>query len=380
VASFSVAASGAAPLGYQWQNSGVAIPGATGASYSFKTAWVNDGRSYAVVVTDAAGKTITSAAAPLTVALPAELAGLKGRLAFVRNDVNKDAASDATTGTLYLFDFATRALSAISLVWPNVFYPKNPAFSPDGTRLVFAAYVDAAASEEDIFIWTVGSTSPPTNLTPGSGKRNEDPRFSPDGTRIVFKQKGDIVLLKLTAPGTVIPLTSHSGSVPEASQPYFMPDGVRVVFSVMTAAGSPASQVIQTLNVDATGGATGQRQVADASGLQAFYPVAWGVDQFLYTRWRGTADLSDVIYSYSLGTASGAALRFNRSGCDNADPFPADALGNLVFYVNNCPGGAGGFDLAIGSAVTGNSYPLTILDPAFATSNNELGPAYYPGP
>jgi hypothetical protein len=66
-ATFSVSASGAAPLTYQWQKNGVAISGATAASYT-TPATVNsdDGSQFSVVVRNAAGS-VTSGIAHLSV-------------------------------------------------------------------------------------------------------------------------------------------------------------------------------------------------------------------------------------------------------------------------------------------------------------------------
>jgi hypothetical protein len=66
-AKFTVAAAGTAPLNYQWQKNGVNIAGATATSYTTPaTATADNGSTFAVVVTNAAG-TVTSAPATLTV-------------------------------------------------------------------------------------------------------------------------------------------------------------------------------------------------------------------------------------------------------------------------------------------------------------------------
>ena len=66
-ATFSVAATGAAPLSYQWFVDGAAISGATSSSYTTAaTSFGNNGALYTVVVTNVAGS-VTSAAATLTV-------------------------------------------------------------------------------------------------------------------------------------------------------------------------------------------------------------------------------------------------------------------------------------------------------------------------
>src|SRR5260370_21106059 len=66
-ASFSVTATGTAPLGYQWQKNGGAISGATSSSYTTPaTASSDNAAQFAVVVSNTAGS-VTSSAATLTV-------------------------------------------------------------------------------------------------------------------------------------------------------------------------------------------------------------------------------------------------------------------------------------------------------------------------
>ena len=66
-ASFSVAASGTAPLSYQWKKNGVAISGATFTSYTTPTTTSSDnGAQFTVTVSNTAGS-VTSSAATLTV-------------------------------------------------------------------------------------------------------------------------------------------------------------------------------------------------------------------------------------------------------------------------------------------------------------------------
>jgi fibronectin type 3 domain-containing protein len=63
---FSVVASGTAPLGYQWQKNGTAISGATASSYTISPAQASDAGNYSVVVSNSAGSA-TSSTATLTV-------------------------------------------------------------------------------------------------------------------------------------------------------------------------------------------------------------------------------------------------------------------------------------------------------------------------
>jgi parvulin-like peptidyl-prolyl isomerase len=66
-ATFTVTATGAAPLGYQWRKDGADIAGATAATYTISAVASGDAGTYTVTVTNICG-TVTSAAAALTVA------------------------------------------------------------------------------------------------------------------------------------------------------------------------------------------------------------------------------------------------------------------------------------------------------------------------
>ncbi|MBG90019.1 MAG: hypothetical protein CMO80_24405, partial [Verrucomicrobiales bacterium] len=68
-ASFTVLASGTAPLSYQWRKNGVDIPGATTTTLNINNAQSVDEASYDVVITNVGGS-VTSAAATLTFSIP----------------------------------------------------------------------------------------------------------------------------------------------------------------------------------------------------------------------------------------------------------------------------------------------------------------------
>jgi Immunoglobulin domain len=76
-ATFSVAATGTAPLQYQWKKNGTAISGATGSSYTTPvTVSADNGSSFTVVVSNPNGS-ITSNAASLTVFTPSDVVTYK---------------------------------------------------------------------------------------------------------------------------------------------------------------------------------------------------------------------------------------------------------------------------------------------------------------
>jgi len=68
-ASFTVVASGSAPLSYQWSHNGAALAGATNATLALSGIVLADAGSYTVVVSNAAG-TIAGVAATLTIIVP----------------------------------------------------------------------------------------------------------------------------------------------------------------------------------------------------------------------------------------------------------------------------------------------------------------------
>lgn len=68
-ATFSVVASGTAPLAYLWRKNGTAITGATSASFNLASAQLADAGTYSVMVSNGAG-TVTSVGAQLTVNVP----------------------------------------------------------------------------------------------------------------------------------------------------------------------------------------------------------------------------------------------------------------------------------------------------------------------
>ena len=76
-ATFSVQASGATPLTYQWRRDGVAIAGATGSSYTTpSTTTSDDGAKFSVVVTNASGSTTSADAALMLSSNRAPLAAI----------------------------------------------------------------------------------------------------------------------------------------------------------------------------------------------------------------------------------------------------------------------------------------------------------------
>ncbi|HEY0099286.1 MAG TPA: hypothetical protein VGB76_10085, partial [Pyrinomonadaceae bacterium] len=103
----------------------------------------------------------------------------------------------------------------------------EPAFSPDGSRIVFNSTRDGGDGE--IYVMNADGTNQ-TRLTTNGGT---SPSFSPDGTKITFTTasssgNGNAVAL-MNADGTnPVALTNNAASDEE---PAFSPDGAKIVFT-----------------------------------------------------------------------------------------------------------------------------------------------------
>ena len=118
-ATFSVSATGTAPLAYQWRRNGAAIAGATAASYTVASATLADHNAlFDVVVSNAAGTSATSNTARLSV-LDAWL-GVRedGSPVSNRADVGRAIATDAA-GNVVIAGHTNGALTAPGAVITN---------------------------------------------------------------------------------------------------------------------------------------------------------------------------------------------------------------------------------------------------------------------
>ena len=107
-ATFTVVASGTAPLSYQWQKNGTNIPGATAASYTTPaTATSDSGSTFRVMVNNTTGS-VTSAAATLTVN-PAPVPGIQVSSSPI--NFGNDAIGSISSQALILTNTGTATLT-----------------------------------------------------------------------------------------------------------------------------------------------------------------------------------------------------------------------------------------------------------------------------
>jgi len=270
----------------------------------------------------------------------------------------------ACSGTkMYVYNFNTNVLTWVSQNW-NIDYPMNAHFSPDGTKIVFMGQ-PAGSGDWDIYLWTIGSSSAPTNLTVGDNLRDEDPKFSPNGFRIAFKQAGDLKLMELT--GNITDVVTNTPDI-EDGMPYYNDDATALLY----AQGAGSSSDIYKINLDGTNNTA----LANVSGVQEYYPIKRDANTFLYSRWYSSTDHHDQVYMGYFANSTRTRLPFNNNNAEYADAYPCGTAN--VILSSNRSGTVGGYDLYVANITSGAIYSLSTYNTGINSSVDELGSTYTP--
>jgi TolB protein len=163
------------------------------------------------------------------------------------------------------------------------------AYAPDGQSIAFA-FGPVGTGEPTIYRYTAGSDATPF---PGMPTQSYDPAWTPDGTWLAFaaRKDGRTDLFAIRATGTVTdtgatPATSAGGTSPaiqltsigSARAPAFSPDGKQLAFLAIAPGGNSFDLWVLDLEIGADGALIpGQpRQLTQSMGLDADSGVAWG--------------------------------------------------------------------------------------------------------
>ena len=266
---------------------------------------------------------------------------------------------DAWDSVLLMVDLADYSLTEISTDW-DIDHAMNAHFSPDGTQLVFMGDQRGGDRDWDVFLWTVGSSESPQNLTQDWGTRDEDPKFTPSGT-ILCKSNYDLIELDTT--GSVITTLTSDGTAIEQSMPFATHDGSQIIY----ARGAGASSDLHLMGRDGTGDTVVQGE----PGLQEYYPIARDAQTYLFTRWASTTNIHDQIYlGYWDGTPA-YALPLGDASSNDSDAFPYGE--DAVFLSSTRSGGAGGYDLYVAGIDSEDVVSLSGWNPDINTPLDELG-------
>jgi hypothetical protein len=170
-ATFSVTATGTAPLSYQWQKNGTAISGATSSTYTTpSTSTTDNGAQFVVAVSNSVGNVISSAAT-LTVTTPGQISSSASSLTFGNVNVGSSSTQSVTltnTGgsnvsvsnvTISGPGFSVNGISTGLILSPGATATMNVIFAPAASGSVTGS----------VTITSNASNSPLTISFSGSG-------------------------------------------------------------------------------------------------------------------------------------------------------------------------------------------------------------------
>ncbi|HEX5000025.1 MAG TPA: hypothetical protein VFY29_17520 [Terriglobia bacterium] len=291
---------------------------------------------------------------------------LAGRVVYHSYQSYNDGSS-----RLFILDLGSGQLNTISSGWTNLEDPMNAHWSPDGSRIVFMARPKKgrrAIAWFDVFLYTIGQSGNPINLTNTGSLHEEDPKFSPDGQTIVYKTRPSTLAEMDTGGGPVRTIIASDG--PERSMPYYSADGGSVWFSNRPGGMPNSASSIHVIPV--SGGP--DHVVVDTPDVIDFYPIRDTIGQFLYSRTVSASNLFGQIYMFD-GFQS-LSLPFNTVDADYSDAYPVGT--QYILLSSTKSGGQGGYDLYVADRNTGTMWSLGGYNSGVNTSREELGAAYTP--
>lgn len=270
---------------------------------------------------------------------------------------------EAWDSALFMVDLADYSLTNVSADW-DIDHAMNAHFSPDGSQIVFMGDQRGGDRDWDVFVWTIGSSEPPENLTQGWGTRDEDPKFTPAGT-IVCKSSYDLIELDING-SVVATLTSDGGAI-EQSMPFATTDGSQVIY----ARGAGDTSDLHLIGRDGTGDTI----VQGDKSVQEYYPIVRDAKTYLFTRWVSTSNVHDQVYLGHFDGTPAQALPLNEESSNSSDAFPYGE--DAVLVSSTRKGGAGGYDLYVAGIDSASVVSLSEWNPDINSALDELGAAFY---
>ncbi len=253
-AAFTVAASGTAPIGYQWRKGGVNIAGATSSTYTTPaTVLADSGATFDVVLSNVAGTVTSTPPATLTVS-PLAVSALGVNPASV-------AGVGSSTGTVTLSGPAPAAGTVVQLTSSNTSaatVPGTVTVAAGATSATFTANTLTVAAATSVTISaTYQGTTKTATLTVNPPLRVQSVTQNPSTVTSGATSTGTVTLSgPAPAGGTAVQLASNNTSAAT------VPGTVTVAASSSTAtftvntgavAGVTSVTITATLNGSATG-------------------------------------------------------------------------------------------------------------------------------
>jgi hypothetical protein len=215
-ATFTVTATGAAPLSYQWRRNASPIAGATASGYTTAVTTISDGgSSFAVVVTNASGST-TSRSATLSVASGAVPAGTD--VLTYKNDLSRSgqnlSESTLTPANVTASSFGLlRTLSVDGKVDAQPLYVSRLSVSGSSHNVVFAATehdsVYAFDADTGSALWRVSLLAAGETLSDAHGCYQVVPEIGVTSTPVIDRSAGAHGILYIVAMSKDASSTYH---------------------------------------------------------------------------------------------------------------------------------------------------------------------------
>jgi len=184
------------------------------------------------------------------------------------------ATTDSDIFVMNVADFLKKGTPPKNITNNPVAIDDDPDWSPDGRKLVFTSHAVTDNTDDhataEIYVTDAGGAGKPARLT-NNAEEERAPAWSPDGTRLVFMCRrggSDFEICVMSADGTrQVQLTDNT--IGDLS-PSWSPDGRKIVFHRRV--GGRGRFQFQLFLINADG--TGQMQLTDTPGLNGF--PNWG--------------------------------------------------------------------------------------------------------
>ena len=324
-ATFTVVASGTAPLTYQWQKSGGAIVGATGASYTIASAQAADAGGYACVVTDNAGS-VTSGTATLTVTTAAVAPGIAtqptGATIAAGGNVLLSVVANGTAPLSY--QWYKDGLPIAGVTTANYAITGAQAMSAGSYTCVVTNSLGSVTSSAAVLVVSAPATAPaittqPVSLTVAAGASATFTIVATGTAPLTYQwRKAGVAITGATAAsytiGSTLAADAGNYSCTVSNSANSVSSNVATLTVTTTAAPAITSQPASTtasagssvnLNVTATSGGIAsyrwQRNGTDITG-------AIGTALTLVNLQPGDTGLYDAVVSSGAATTSAAAI------------------------------------------------------------------------